>query len=106
VLGRSLAREMAELEMDPVPEKSLVAVMEGLEKAFPQGITEDEAEIVIRSAGAGPNGARIFRALVRRDAAALRGLNVNRMRDKEEKRRRIGKVLTTLCRSGAYRVGV
>lgn len=106
VLGRSLAREMAELEMDPVPEKSLVAVMEGLEKAFPQGITEEEAEIVIRSAGAGPKGARIFRALVRKDAAALRGLNVKRMRDKEERRRRIGKVLTTLCRSGAYRVGV
>lgn len=80
--------------------------MAALERSFPNGITEDEIGIIVRAAEVdGTAAAQALRALALKDAAFLRSLRVKKMRDKEEKRRRIGRVLTTLSRSGAYRVG-
>lgn len=106
VFGRSLRNHIGSLALEPVPEKSLVAIVGALEKSFPRGMTEEEADIVLRAAEVDARAAQIFKAIVVKDAAALRGLKVRQMRDREEKRRRVGKVLTTLCRSKAYRVGI
>lgn len=101
--GRRLQGLIADLGADEVPERSLVALMGALERAFPEGLSPEDAAIAAASAGADARAWEVFGALAARDARALRGLKVRKMADREDRRRRVREVLTTLARSEAYR---
>jgi hypothetical protein len=102
-MGRSLGVYIADLGMEAIPEKAIIAVFGALEKAFPHGLSSDDAEVIIQAAGAMGRPADIFRAIATKDPKGLRGLKIKKMSNREERRRKAGRVLSTLSRSAAYR---
>jgi hypothetical protein len=101
--GQSLKGYIADLGMERVPEKSIIALMGALERTFPQGLAHDDVEVVIKAAGVAGKAADVFRALATKDAKGLRGLKVQKMSNRKDRRQKVRRVLTTLSRSGAYR---
>lgn len=105
LFGRTQADRIADLGKEKIPEKSIVGLLGALEKAFPfpNRVTEEDAGIILRAAGAGVRASEVFTALVTGNSTVLRGLKVQKMLGKEDKRRRIAAAFSTLSWSSAYR---
>jgi hypothetical protein len=104
IFGKTQAGHIADLGREKVPEKSLVALMGAVEKAFPENIKAEDAEIILQAAGICGRAAEIFKAFfVDKNISILKTLKIQKMDNREEKRRKLVVTFSTMSRSSAYR---
>lgn len=103
VFGKTQRSRIADLGVEKVPEKSLVGLLGAIEKVFPKDLSPQDTEIILNAAGIRGRAAEVFTALVKKDVSVVRSLKLEKMIDRDKKRKKLAAVFTTLSRSSAYR---
>ena len=106
--GRKQGYLIADLARDRVSEKSLILIMETFKETFPNGISSEDADIIIREAGVAAEAGNIFKGIALGDISVLRSLSgkMKKMRDRPEGwQKKLFRVASTLSNSSAYKNG-